>query len=100
MESLSYIDFTNNYKKTKNKKILLDVRSLEEVAAGKIPEATVIPVQELDSRYSELSKDAEIYIHCRSGKRAQAAAALLESHGFSQVFVASDCGYDQLKDHF
>lgn len=100
MKELTYNEFTSSYKTSKNKKILLDVRTPDEAAGGKILEATLIPLQELDTRYDELSKNSEIYIHCRSGKRAQAAAALLEKNGFSQVFVAIDCGYEQLKSHF
>lgn len=45
--------------------VVLDVRPAEEYAAGHIPGARSIPVDELDERLDELPKDQEIVAYCR-----------------------------------
>lgn len=44
---------------------VLDVRPPEEYAAGHVPGAVNIPLQELEQRLKELSKDQEIVAYCR-----------------------------------
>ncbi len=71
--------------------IVLDVRTPEEwVDDGHIEGATLIPLQELEARAdSELPKDAEIVVYCRSGNRSAQAADLLVANGYTDV---SDLG--------
>jgi phage shock protein E len=65
---------------------LVDVRTPAEFAAGHIPGAVNIPVQQLDSRLSELQpKDQAVVLYCRSGNRSGTAARLLKSAGFAAV---------------
>lgn len=65
---------------------LVDVRTPDEFAAGHIPGAINIPVQQLDARMSELQpKDAAVVVYCRSGHRSGNAARLLKSAGFLAV---------------
>ena len=65
---------------------LVDVRTPGEFAAGHIPGAVNIPVQQLDARISELQpKDAAVVVYCRSGHRSGNAARLLKSAGFAAV---------------
>ena len=45
--------------------VLLDVRPDEEFAAGHIPDARSIPVDELEDRIDELPADAQIVAYCR-----------------------------------
>lgn len=45
--------------------VILDVRPAEEYAAGHIPGAIGIPVDELAERISELPEDLEIVVYCR-----------------------------------
>ncbi|MDH6195803.1 rhodanese-related sulfurtransferase/DNA-binding transcriptional ArsR family regulator [Mycobacterium frederiksbergense] len=45
--------------------LVLDVRPAEEFAAGHIPGAVSIPVDELPDRISELPTDADIVVYCR-----------------------------------
>jgi rhodanese-related sulfurtransferase len=67
--------------------LILDVRSAEEFEGGHIPGAVNIPHTELAARLDELgvSRDAEIVVHCESGRRAAAAEAVLADAGFTQV---------------
>ena len=65
---------------------LVDVRTPGEFAAGHIPGAINIPVQQLDARMSELQpKDAAVVVYCRSGHRSGNAARMLKNAGFAAV---------------
>lgn len=65
---------------------LVDVRTPGEFAAGHIPGALNIPVQQLDSRMSELQpQDTAVVVYCRSGHRSGNAARMLKSAGFKAV---------------
>lgn len=65
---------------------LVDVRTPGEFAAGHIPGAINIPVQQLDTRMSELQpKDAAVVVYCRSGHRSGNAARMLKNAGFPAV---------------
>lgn len=61
---------------------LIDVREVDEVAAGKIPGAENIPLGLLEFRMNELDKSKEYIIVCRSGARSGRATQFLESYGF------------------
>ena len=69
--------------------IVLDVRTPEEVAAGKIENAINIPVQVLDQRVEELEKykDKEIAVICRTQNRSSAAASFLKKKGYNVKYV-------------
>jgi len=62
--------------------VLLDVRRPEEVAAGTIPGAVNIPVQELRERIGELPRDKELLVFCQVGLRGYVACRLLSQLGY------------------
>lgn len=64
---------------------LIDVREVDEVKEGKIPEAIHIPFGLLEFRIHELDKSIEYTMVCRSGGRSGRAVQLLERHGFKVV---------------
>ncbi len=65
---------------------LVDVRTREEFAAGHLPGAVNIPVQELDRRMAELEPKGEpVVLYCRSGNRSGRAARMLKGAGYSAV---------------
>ncbi|WP_232900873.1 sulfurtransferase TusA family protein [Lysinibacillus fusiformis] len=66
--------------------LILDVREEAEFAFGHIEGAKSIPMGELEARLSELDKEQEIYVICRTGKRSDMAAQRLALHGFIKVF--------------
>lgn len=66
---------------------LLDVRTPQEVAAGSIPGAANIPVDDLRSRLNELPRDREIAVYCQVGLRGYLATRILLQEGFSVVNV-------------
>ena len=61
---------------------LLDVRSPAELVVEKVPGAVNIPLGELRSRLSELPRDREIFLICRSAQRAYYATRILLQNGF------------------
>ena len=64
---------------------MLDVREPDEWEAVHMPGATLIPLGQLESRLSEVPKDKEVVVVCRSGNRSQSGRDILLKAGFSQV---------------
>lgn len=66
---------------------LLDVRTPEEFAAGHVPGARNIPVQELAARLAELdaARSDDIVVYCRTGRRAATALQTLQAKGFERL---------------
>lgn len=61
--------------------VVLDVREPFETATGVIPNARLIPLRELSTRWEELSDADEIVCYCAAGARSYDAALLLRSNG-------------------
>ncbi|WP_394219234.1 sulfurtransferase TusA family protein [Halobacillus trueperi] len=66
--------------------LVLDVRESAEYAFEHIPEATSIPLGELEERADELDRTKNVYIVCRTGSRSDLAAQKLTEKGFENVF--------------
>jgi len=67
--------------------ILLDVRNQDEFDEKNIPGSILIPVDELESRLSELpDKDTVIIVYCRAGRRSEIASEILAENGFTNIF--------------
>ena len=62
----------------------LDVRTDGEYSDGHIPNSIHIPLQEIQSRISEIEKikDKKIIVYCRSGARSSMASKTLLKEGF------------------
>jgi peroxiredoxin family protein/rhodanese-related sulfurtransferase/TusA-related sulfurtransferase len=63
--------------------VLLDVRTPAEVAAGTIPGAKNLPLDELRDRLGELSQEKEYLVFCRVGLRGYLACRILTQNGFA-----------------
>ena len=63
--------------------VLLDVRTAGEHAAGTIPGAENVPVDELRARLSGLPKDRELLVFCQVGLRGYLACRILTQNGFA-----------------
>ena len=69
--------------------LILDVRTLEEVEDGYIPNSTNIDIylgQEFINEVQKLDKDKNYYVYCRSGNRSAQACAILNSLGFANAY--------------
>ena len=64
--------------------ILLDVRSKEEFASGKIKDSINIPYEDLllDIALVSEYKTKKLVVYCRSGRRAELVINELENNGF------------------
>jgi rhodanese-related sulfurtransferase len=68
--------------------VLLDVRTPEEYAEGRIPGSLLIPLQTLkeEAPLQLTDKEAPIFVYCRSGNRSLEAARILVELGYTQVY--------------
>ncbi|MGW4816473.1 ArsR/SmtB family transcription factor [Kitasatospora cineracea] len=72
--------------------VVLDVRPAEEYAAGHIPGALSIPVEELADRIGELPADTEVVVYCRGAYCALSHDALRLLHASGRRAVRLDDG--------
>jgi len=68
--------------------IILDVRNQEEYAEGHIPDAVLLPDDEVQEHAAGLLADKNqiILVYCKSGRRSEKAAKELVEMGYTQVF--------------
>ena len=64
---------------------VLDVRTPAEWEEFHVPGATLIPLDELESRLDEIPVDREVVVMCRSGNRSATGRDILRQAGFEQV---------------
>lgn len=65
---------------------LVDVRTKKEFEQSRIEQAINLPLDEIEQgMFSTLTKNAKIYLYCRSGNRSNYALQLLRQAGFSNV---------------
>jgi len=64
---------------------ILDVREQSEWNEIHVPEATLIPLGELERRINEVPKDKQIVVICRSGNRSQQGRDILLNAGYENV---------------
>lgn len=71
----------------KNGSVFVDVREFEEVEERcyNVDNYINIPLSELESRLSELPKDKDLIMACRSGGRSLNACAYLSNSGFHNL---------------
>lgn len=71
---------------------ILDVRFAYEYKAYHIPEAILIPLPELEERYTELDPDKKTLVVCEHGVRSVNASCLLNIMGLSsdKIFNLED----------
>ncbi len=67
---------------------VLDVRTADEVAQGKIEGALEIDFYSPDFlvQVNQISKDQEVYLYCAVGARSEEAARLLIQQGYTKVY--------------
>lgn len=90
--AISMQEFENIYQNEKGVKIL-DVREVDEYAAGHVPEADNLPLSELGSKPLNLNKDDHYYVICAAGGRAQRASSYLNQQGYNTTYLTSGMNY-------
>jgi len=69
--------------------LIVDVRTTAEFAAGHVPGAWNVPVDEVAARAEEIrdhAKGRDVVLYCQSGRRAGMAADALKTRGVAQLF--------------
>ncbi len=77
------------YQKYQQGVFFLDVRTQDEWDQFHLTKSTLIPLDQLPNRMSELPKDREIVVICLSGHRSQSAVAIMQQAGFTNVSYLS-----------
>jgi len=81
----AHISVAQAYQKYQQSAFFLDVRSQEEWDQVHIAHSTLIPLDELQNRLSELPKDHDIIVVCLSGHRSEEGVTMLRNAGFSRA---------------
>ena len=84
MDHMQQIDVYTLYKDLTSVQVL-DVRALQELSSGRIPNAKHIYLPELPDRMGELNKKTPVVTYCGTGYRASIASSLLRQAGFEDV---------------
>lgn len=66
--------------------VLLDVREPWEYRLAHLPDARLIPLAELPSRFREIPADRPVIVYCHHGIRSWHAACFLEQNDYENVF--------------
>jgi rhodanese-related sulfurtransferase len=82
---LSPQEFDAKYKATANA-ILLDVRTVEEVANGKIASAKNIVWDDAFATKLDTLAHQPLFVYCGSGIRSAKAAKILKEKGYEEVY--------------
>lgn len=67
--------------------VIFDVRTQEEYDEKHIPDAVLIPVDEVEGKASSVLQDKNqlILVYCRSGRRSKVAAQTLVELGYTNI---------------
>jgi len=78
--------------KSDSQGVLLDVRTSQEFSAGHIPDSKLIDIYlpTFAEKISELDKEKNYYIYCRSGNRSYHAGVFMMQQGFKTVYNLAD----------
>jgi rhodanese-related sulfurtransferase len=75
---------------------LVDVREYAEYAGGRVSNAKLVPLGEIEKRHQELDHTHTVYVMCRTGRRSSEAQKRLKALGFQNVFNVKG-GFDEWK---
>ena len=68
--------------------LLVDVRQPDEYEAGHVPEARLVPLNDVPARLDAFRSGGAVHVICRSGSRSRAACEFLIEQGLAAVNVA------------
>ncbi|HHY20408.1 MAG TPA: rhodanese-like domain-containing protein [Bacilli bacterium] len=85
MKQITVTELEEMLDEAQTDRLYIDVREIDEYAAGHIEEFINYPLSTLEETMEQLPKDKEIVIICRSGNRSMQAASMLIDAGFPMV---------------
>jgi rhodanese-related sulfurtransferase len=92
MKTITMDELQAKLKKLGKNEIILDVRTEEEFKEAHIPGSINQTHEEIDKIADQLKKYDHVFIHCRSGKRAQVAFQRLNELGLNNLVCIKDGG--------
>ncbi len=93
-EKISMTDLHRLVPNLDSRQVILDVRTPEEFADGHIKGALNIPHDQLGAHLPRLRTYGTLYVHCRSGKRAEVAAQTLLKAGITNFSCVTNSGME------
>ncbi len=96
--NLSSQEFVAKIKETKNAQ-LLDVRTPQEWAAGKVASSNCINFNDaaFKQQIEKLDKNKPVFVYCAAGGRSSKAAPILKEAGFKYIYNLTGGGYKDLE---
>ena len=64
---------------------VVDVREPDEYEIARVPGVPLLPLSELNDRFTELDPNQQYYLHCKGGVRSMKALSFLRQQGFKYV---------------
>ena len=75
--------------------ILVDVRTPEEYAKERIPNAINIPAEQMAKRFAELPKGKQVVFYCNTGTRAEMAFDVVKGKEYSVKFLNANVEFKE-----
>ena len=69
--------------------LIVDVREPNEFAQARVEGAVLLPLGYLNTRFSELPRDRQLLMLCRTGSRSANATRFLNQQGYENAFNVS-----------
>ena len=64
---------------------VVDVRELDEFEIAKVEGTTLVPLSQIEQRFTALDPNQTIYLHCKAGVRSLKALGFLREQGFKYL---------------
>lgn len=93
VKTISIPDLHEASKSLSDRDLILDVRTPQEFAAGHIPRAKNIPVDQVANHAKELMQYSTIYLYCRSGGRVVVSQKILAALGVKNLICVDEGGF-------
>jgi len=91
-KQITMVELHNQFGKIRKNELILDVRGKDEYLEGHVPGSKNIPYDEVEKHVNELKTLEQVYVHCRSGGRAQIACQTLEKFGLKNLVCVVGSG--------
>jgi rhodanese-related sulfurtransferase len=65
--------------------LIVDVREPNEYTQARVEGAVLLPLGQLNNRFSDLPKDRKLLMMCRTGSRSQNATRFLNQQGYENA---------------
>jgi len=93
MKTITISELHDATKSLTSNDLILDVRTPGEFAAGRVPNAKNIPVDQVMKHAEELKKYSSVYVYCLAGGRVVATYNLLAPFGVKNLICVDEGGF-------